>query len=135
MTDILRTVLARLDIEHEEPCTHSKPDLRVGISRSKSVHPGEAELAGTVYAPIGGLLFAFDDREGRVDIADVVAVCDAVEMKEHGVEPGAQDQAAPFVPDEGWCCVEREAMSAWTGPGRSARSSPERAAGGMAPSR
>ena len=29
----------------------SKPDLRVGISRSKGIHPGEAKLAGTVQAP------------------------------------------------------------------------------------
>ena len=68
----------------------SKPDLRVGISRSQRVHPGEAKLAGTVYAPIGSFLFAFDDGEGRVDIADVVAVSDAVEMEEHGVQLGAQ---------------------------------------------
>ena len=82
------------------PFPPSKPDLCVGISCGKSVHVGEAEVTGAV-ASIGFCFLVFDDREGRVDVADVITVCDAVEMKEHGVELGAQDQAAVFVPGEG----------------------------------
>ena len=44
---------------------------------------------------------AFDDGEGREDIAHVVAVGDAVEMEKHGVEARAQVQAAFIVPREG----------------------------------
>ena len=82
-------VVIRLEAKDIIPdiSVHSNLDLYVRISHGKSVHVGEAKLAGTVCAPIGGLVFAFDDREGRVDIADVVAVGDAVEMEEHGVEP------------------------------------------------
>ena len=64
--------------EPDLPLSPSKLDLRVRISRSKRVHEGAAKFAGMVCSPIGGLFFAFDDREGRVDIADIVAVCDTV---------------------------------------------------------
>ena len=34
-------------------------------------------------------------------MAHVVAIGDPVEVEEHGVEPGTQDQTALFVPGEG----------------------------------
>ena len=73
----------------------------VRLTRSKSVHISEAEVAGAVIAVDGGFL-ASDDGEGRVDVADVVAVGNnAVEVEEYGVEFGAELQAAVVVPEKG----------------------------------
>ena len=86
---------------HQDSDPPLQLDLHIRFACGQCVHPGEAKLAGTVYAPKGGFLFAFDDGEGRVNMADVVAVSDAVQMEEHGVKLGAQDQASVFVPGEG----------------------------------
>ena len=75
-------------------------NVGVRLIRSKGVHIGEAEVAGAVFA-VGGGFLASDDGEGRVDVADVVAVGNAVEVEEYGVELGAELQAAVVVPDEG----------------------------------
>ena len=69
------------------------------MTRSKGVHIGEAEVAGAVFA-VGSDFLASDDGEGRVDVEDVVAVGNAVEVEEYGVEFGAEQQAAVVVPDE-----------------------------------
>ena len=61
----------------------SYKNVGVRLIRSKSVHISEAEVAGAVLA-VGGGFLAFDDGEGRVDVADVVAVGSVVEVKEYG---------------------------------------------------
>ena len=40
-------------------------------------------------------------------MAHVVAIGDPVEVEEHGVEPGTQDQTALCVPGEGWLYLAR----------------------------
>ena len=75
-------------------------DFGVRLTRSKGVHIGEAEVTGAVLA-VGCGFLASDDGEGRVDVADVVAVGNAVEVEEYGVEFGAELQAVVVVPDEG----------------------------------
>ena len=67
----------------------------------EGVEVGEAEVAGAVGA-VGGAFLALDDGEGGVDVADGVAVGDAVEVEEEGVEFGADAEAAVFVPGEAW---------------------------------
>ncbi len=52
--------------------------------------------------PIHSLLLVLDNRKGRVDVAHIVAVDDAVEMKKYCVELSAQVQAAVLVSVERW---------------------------------
>ena len=59
----------------------------------EGVEVGEGEVAGAV-GVVGLLFVAFDDGEGGVDVADGVAVGDAVEVEEEGVELGAEAEAA-----------------------------------------
>ena len=60
---------------------------------------GEAEVEGEV-AVVGLLFLALDDGEGGVDVADVGAGGDAVEVEIERVEFGAQAQAAVGIPRE-----------------------------------
>ena len=79
-------------IDPPSPLTH-----RIGLAGGEGVHVGEAEIAGAVGA-VGGEFLAFDDGEGGVDVAHVVAVGDAVEMEEEGIQLGAEVETPGFVP-------------------------------------
>ena len=77
------------------------------MAGGQSVAVGEAEVAGAIGVP-GGALLAFDDRESRVDVDDVIAAARAVgwveqalEMEVDGVELRPEAQAAFVVPWEG----------------------------------
>ena len=80
-----------------EACVRSDRGLGVGVSGGEGVEVREGEVAGAVGA-VGRLFLAFDDGESGV--ADGVAVGDAVEVEEEGVEFGAEAEAAVFVPGE-----------------------------------
>ena len=73
----LRLYLARILL--------SQVDFSIRITGGERVHVGKAKIAGAIAAK-GIHLLALDDREGRIDVAHVSAVCDAVEMEIEGVE-------------------------------------------------
>ncbi len=77
-----------------------KIDLRVRVAGGEGVHIGEAKVARAVAPAIGLRLLPLDDGEGGIDVAHIVAVGDAIQMKEQGIQFGAQLQAALLVPDE-----------------------------------
>ena len=70
-------------------CLPPQIDFRTGLACRQRVHPGEAEIAGTV-APIRPCFLVFHDGKRRIDVADILTVCNAVEMDEHGVQLGTQ---------------------------------------------
>ena len=84
----------------------SQNNLRVWLPCRQRAHIGEAKVARAI-ASVGVDLLALDDRKCGEDMAHVVAIGDPVEVEEHGVEPGTQDQTALFVPGERWLYLAR----------------------------
>ena len=74
----------------------SQINLRVRLSRRQGIQPRQAQVTRAV-AIIDRRFLTFDDGEGGIDVAHVIAVGDAVQMEEHCVEFGPQD-AGMFPP-------------------------------------
>lgn len=71
------------------PLPASQRDLRVGPACGKGVHPRKAKIAGPVMA-MGRHFLPLNDWECRVDVSNVVSICDAVEVEEDGIELGLE---------------------------------------------
>ena len=54
---------------------------------------------------MGGGFLTLDNGKSGIDVADVLAVSDAVEMEEQGIEFGAEVETAILVPLEGWAFI------------------------------
>ena len=86
---------------------NSIPNVCVGLPDHQCVDPQQRQLGAAVAAGIAGALFSLDGREGRIDVANVIArlgrVCripDAIKNKLERIELRPQHEAAFLVPYE-----------------------------------
>lgn len=77
----------------------SEGDYRIRIARFKRIHVGENEIARAIAAE-GLFVVLLHDGKGVEDIANIIAIRDAVEQEIKRIEPRAQMRAPLLVPFE-----------------------------------